>query len=361
MKSGTSPSRHSAIRLFGMSIAGVLAISALSLTGCSTSAAPTSSATTAVVGGLEPHPLAQKTTVTINTAARIESFTALFLAQEKGEFAKENLDVQFTQVPSSDALAGLGQNQIQMMGLSPSGSLFNAINSGVDIKAVFPGYLNNLGEDGWWMNADVIKAGAGSLKGQVVASAVGPGSGTILGLDAYLKTGGLTVKDVTVKSFPAADVSTALLQGAVQGAYLTAPATVPVSASGKAKYVDSMPKDGGSAIAVYLFGPGLLKQNPEVGQAIVRAMARTVNTYLIGDYKANDGLVADIAKALNRTPEEIKATPSFEFDPKLKIRDDLYVQMQKLWLEVGGILSYDTPLDPAKVIDTSFVDAALGN
>lgn len=347
-------------RRAGAIVGATIALAAMVLTGCTS--APTPDQTEApeeITGGLDPQPLAEPTTIVINTAARIESFTALFLADYMGEFEKENITVEFTQVASADALVSLGQNQIQMMGVSPSASLFNAIGSGVDMRVVFPGYLNNLGEDGWWMSNDVIENGAESLKGATLASAVGPGSATILGLAAYLETGGLTVKDVTVQAFPAADVATALTQGAVQGAYITSPVTTVVREAGVAEYVDSMPDGVGSAIAAYVIGPQLL-EDTDVAAAVVRAMARTVITYLDGDYKSDPEMVENIAAALDRTPEEIEATPALEFDPTFEIRGDYYTQMQELWLEVGGLLSYSEPLEPSAVIDTQFIDAVLG-
>ncbi|WP_146797511.1 ABC transporter substrate-binding protein, partial [Agrococcus baldri] len=243
-------------------IGAMLILGGLVLSGCAASGeepAPSGSDApvddTALPTGTEPQPLAERTTITINTAARIESFSALFLAEEMGEFDRENIDVEFTQIASSDALAGLGQDQIQMMGAAPNGSLFNAIHEGVAVNVTIPCYINSV--DRWWVRTEILEQGPEALAGSTVASAVGPGGSSILGLDTYLQEGGLSISDVTVQAFPAADVPQALIQGAVDAAYVPEPGARAVAASGLAEPVESMPVDGGSAQCVYVFGPDL--------------------------------------------------------------------------------------------------------
>lgn len=336
---------------------GSLVLSACSSAGSEGTTPSDEPASGGIPSGIDPQPLAETTKITINTAARIESFSALFLADEMGEFEKENLEVEFTQIASADALTGLGLDQIQVMGAAPNGSLFNAIDQGVAVKMAIPCYANSV--DRWWVRKDKLDQ-ADSLKGTTAASAVGPGGSSILGLDAYLQEVGLGITDVTVKQFPAADVPTALIQGAVDSAYVPEPGARAVEASGVAEPVDTMPKDGGSAQCVYIFGPDLLTERPEVGAAVTRAMARTVRDYLEGDYKANPEVVAALATALDRTEDEITATPSLEFAPDLEFKDDLFTRMQEIWLEVGGILAYDEPIAPEDLIDHRFVDAISG-
>lgn len=333
-----------------------LAVGGLVLAGCAATPAPTEPETPAeIVGGYDPQPLTERTTITVNTAARVESFSALYLAYAMGEFEKENLDIEFTAVATQDALVGLGQNQVHVLGSPPSAAVFNAINSGVDIKPAVPCYTDNA--DTWWVQKDLADAGAASLKGKKVGNATGPSGTSVIGIDVYLQSGGLDITDVTIERFAAADVPTAVIQNAIDAAFIPEPGARVVDQSGVAVPVDSMPRDAGSSQCVYLFGPDLLNERPEVGAAFTRAIARTMRDYLQGDYKSNPQVVADLAEALQRTEEEIKATPSVKFDLASGFDHALYTRVQELWIEIGGILSYDTPMDPSDVIAAEFVDA----
>lgn len=353
--------KHQTLRRAGLGVAA-LSLSALMITGCASAATPDEAdaeAESSLPTGLEPQPLEERTTVTINAAGRAETFSIVFMAAEMGEFEKENLDIVFTQIPTQDAIAGLGQDQIQMLAVGPNANMFNAIDSGVDIRFVFPGFYNNTGEDGLWASNEVAKEGASALRGQQVASCCGPGSSIMLVIDDYLQSGGVDVTEIEMVSYPLADVATALTQGAINAAYLTSPGTVAVREGGNHQQVQGIPKDGGSAIAAYLFGPGLLEKNPEVGQAVIRAMARTVINHMQGDYKAEPGMVEHVANALERTVAEVEATPSIEFDPKLQFREDLYDRLQNIWIKIGGIVDYDQPMKADEFIDTRFIEAAL--
>ncbi|WP_186808309.1 ABC transporter substrate-binding protein, partial [Agrococcus baldri] len=255
----TTPKRNSARP---QAMGAMLILGGLILSGCAaTGEEPAPGGTdapadeSALPTGTEPQPLAERTTITINTAARIEVFSALFLAEEMGEFDRENIDVEFTQIASSDALVGLGQNQIQMVGAAPNGALFNAIHEGVGVSLAMP--CHNSSTDTWWVRTEVADQGAAGLAGSTWASAVGPGGSSILGLDNHLQDNDLSISDVTVQSFPAADVPQALIQGAVDGAFLTEPGATTVEESGVAVRLDTMPVDGGSSQCVYAFGPEL--------------------------------------------------------------------------------------------------------
>lgn len=351
-----------------LSTGALVVASALVLSGCASAdttepgggGEPATDAGTATEpGGLEPQPLAEREKVTVTSAIRIENFTALFLADVLGEFEKENLEVEFQQMASADALPALGQGQVSMVSMAPSASFFNAVESGVGVRVVMPCYLNNPSEDGLWVANDVIEEGPKALKGATIASAVGPSSSIVLGIDEYLQSGGLAITDVTIQGFPAPDVPTALIQGAVDAAWVNSPGNILVRESGVADFTNGMPQDTGGVGCAYAFGPDLLEDRPEVGEAMVRAMARTVTTHLQGDYKADPEMVADIATALERTPEEIAQTPSLEFDPELEFRDKDYTRVQELWLEIGDVLSYAEVLDPAQVIERRFVESVL--
>jgi NitT/TauT family transport system substrate-binding protein len=350
-----SHSRH--LRLAAAAFAAV-SVPILMLAGCAESPGPAPMPAQSLPTGLEPQPLAETTHVVISVPFRtIENFTPLFLAEVLGEYEKENLDVEWRYAANADDLAALGQGQIQMMAMGASAFFFNAVDSGVNVRVVFPGMLNNPGRDGLWVGNEIAEQGPEALRGATIASAVGPSSSSVLGMAAHLEQGGLSIKDVTVQAFPAADVSTALIQGAVEGAWIQSNLGTQVEQAGAGQFVSGMPEGAGSVLANYAFGPDLLLERPEVGQAILRAIARTVTEHLSGDYKANRDTVEAIAAALDLTPEDVVATPSLEFDDSFRVIPEFFTEVQDVWHEIGDVLNYDGVLEPDEIIDTKYIDA----
>jgi hypothetical protein len=170
-----------------------------------------------------------------------------------------------------------------MPAMGASASLFNAIARGVPIKTVSPGYLNNPGRDGLWVTGKVARKAPKGLMGGAIASAVGPSSST-LWIEDFLKTGGLNIDDVYIKQFPSTDVSTVLIQDAVEGDWIQSNLAAQVEPTG-AKFVQGVRKDAGNLHTNFAFGPDLLGERPEVGLAVLRAMSRTIDKHLQGTTK----------------------------------------------------------------------------
>ena len=81
-------------------------------------------------------------------------------------------------------------------------------------------------------------------------------------------------------------------------------------------------------------------------------------TYLSGDYKADPTTVAALAEALEVTPDELTSTPSLTFGREMDT--ELFQQAQEIWLAIGDLLSYDTPLQPEAYVNTTYLDAVWG-
>ncbi len=325
-----------------------LVASATLLAGCASNIANDGSG---LSSAYNPEPLAEKTVVKVAMSAKLELHSIPLLAKELGEFEKENLDVQIEVMPATDSLPALAGGTLDVVAGGYTVGVVNAIASGAEILDVYPG-PSQADADGLWVHTDLADKGAAALKGKKIATSQGPGVVGIIPIENYLATAGLTLDDVTMETIPLADLPAALESGAVDAAWLSSPANLPFAQSGTAKKVVGLEDD--QIVTAVFFGPNLHTTNPEVGQAFVRALRRTELTYLQGDYKADATVSAALAKALDLTVDELKVTESLTFGHKLV--PDFYTQAQEAWIKIGGIVSFDKPLDPSSYLDSSFMD-----
>lgn len=334
--------------------AAVLALAAatLSLAACSSGGAAESSAA-ALPSGLDPQPLAEETTVTVSVGTKAEYLGALLLADALGEFEKENLTVDWVDLPSSDAVPALAQGKTDMAAVGLNATSFNAIDGGADIRLVFPG-ATKVPADGLYVAIDPATGQPKDVS--TIAAISGPAGISVVPITRYLESVGKTVSDVAFEKVDLADMPAALDAGAVDAAWVNAPVTTMLEETGR--YQRVVGYENGEYGAGYLMGPNLLRDHPEVGQAVVRALARTARDHLSGDYKTDTATVAALATALDSTPEDVLSTPALTFDTALPT--DAIQKAQQAWIAVGDILKADTPLEPTAYLDGSFLDRALG-
>lgn len=291
----------------------------------------------------------------MNVPLRLDPFLHFLLAEEMGEFEKENLTVEFVALPSADAIPQLASGDIEALASSWSAANVNAIEAGVEMRAVLELGAEQPGGQGVWVNNDILDEGPAALEGAQIGTATGAGSVSVLFIEEYLQEAGLDITDVELVQLPAAEVPLAMQNNVVSAAWVTSPAYLEIADF--ATWVSGAPTDF-SGGAVY-FGPELLNDQPEVAEAFVRAVLRTVNTYLQGDYKADPEILPRVAAALETEEEVIQRTPSMIFDPNGAVNTDLLVPLQEIWLKIPDILRTSEPLPPEQLFDVSIVERVL--
>ena len=114
----------------------------------------------------------------------ILKFATLYVAQDRGLFAKYGLDVDLESVASgTEAIAFLEQGQIDVGGIAIVTSLWNGWNQGIDVRVFAPGGLEPFVDSPTKLlvRKDLHDSGAvtspADLRGRTVAFAGGPGSG----------------------------------------------------------------------------------------------------------------------------------------------------------------------------------------
>jgi NitT/TauT family transport system substrate-binding protein len=306
--------------------------------------------------GIDPHPLATNTTVTVITGVPNEGYAYLYVADALGEFAKENLTVKIQTVTDASTVVPLldkGTVDFAVSGLF--GGLFNVMSSGAYIR-----FLTDYGEPahgttaaGWWQVTDgSSKPSACDLKGKSVGTPA-PTSSIVLDLASYLATCNLKTSDVRFVTVAAADAQAALKSNAVQAAYSLEPFTSLIAKSGNAQLVAPQ-RDGLAGLAV----GQLAKTHPEVVQAFVRALVRTSRTYLQGNYRNNPQVLAAITKNLGVQAAVLEQSQPRVFDPNLTLSavEQTLEPIQQYWLAAGGVLTYKTPIPVDDIVDPSFLN-----
>lgn len=323
----------------------------------------------ALAAGALLHDAAAADTVRIGTN-NVISDGPLFIANRKGFFARQGIEVQFITFDSGPKMvAPLGIGQIDVGAGASSSGLFNAVARGIAIKIVAdkgsnaPGYsytpllVRKALVDGGEFKS--LK----DLKGRKVAEAGQGGSpGSIV--NEALKSVGLRYGDVIHVSLGYPQQVLALENGAIDAAIGTEPSVSQAVRRGAAVRI---PTDGfypHQQVAVLLYGGKFIAEHHGTAERFMVAYLQGVRVYneaLAGgrfagpaapeviDVLARDSTVKDKAAFADIVPNA--CNPDGHVDRASLAKDLAFFRQQKL-------IEGDVTLDQA--IDDNFVDAALG-
>jgi NitT/TauT family transport system substrate-binding protein len=159
------------------------------------------------------------------------SYTAVFLAADRGYFQQEGLDVDLIPFSStSEMVPALATDQIEAAIVGTNPAMWNAVARGVSFKAVLDGttFRPGRGAIALVMRKAVYDAGRGRSLNDLAGLRLTmppPGPGTTVGcaLSAGLQRVGASLNDFTPEPLGVPDQYSALLNGAVDGGTLTEP------------------------------------------------------------------------------------------------------------------------------------------
>jgi NitT/TauT family transport system substrate-binding protein len=303
----------------------------------------------------------------VAVAFRGEYAAPVLLAQSLGEFEKENLSVEFVTLPTSDAIPQLSQGQLDASIGGYDLSLFNASRIGLNVRAVLGNYYPpsagdySVEQTGLWCRRDAFSSPQNPDPAETQklrwGSAVGKASSGIYYAIAELKK---RVPDfngdaLRVVNIPASEMTTGLKNGAIDCAVLIDPVWIEFATP---EYVMMSTQLPGEPLGAVLFGKSLLQDTPAVGDAFARAVIRTINTYLNGDYHQNPEVMAAIATAINQPVKLLERTPSLTMD--WEIRAGTTTRMQQEFIDLDVITAYEQPVREDKLVDRSFYEHATG-
>ncbi len=294
----------------------------------------------------------------------------LFLAEARGYFKAENLDVTLTHIDSAvRMMPSLGSGDLDVGGGATSDALYNAASRQIDVRVVAsrartaPGY----GYQGLIIRKDIVDSGRyktyADLKGLKFGFA-SPDSTPHSSLNEAAKKGGIAFADIPIVYMNFGAQVAALQSGAIDGTIMVEPYLSQVIASGAAVQVapteDFYPA---AEVSLLLYGDRFIKQRPDVAK-------RFMETFLHGarDYSgaidngrwrndANAGEVIQIfARAVNM-PEAIvrRTTPQYP-DPDGAMNVPSLAINLAFFKSTGKVTDKD--ITAQSIVNASFAQAA---
>jgi len=294
----------------------------------------------------------------------------LFVADRKGYFKAEGLDVNFIAFDSgARMIAPFASGELDVGAGGPSAGLYNAVARGIDIRIVADKSSTPKGRpiNFLLVRKDHIESGRfktlADLKGMKVAGSA-PGGAATTTLDKLLEKAGLRIADVDRVYLGFPQQAIALQNKAVDAALPTEPAASEAVKNGAAvRIIGDDEIYPGHQLAAIFYAGHFIKNKPDAAQRFMRAYLKGVRDYtdaiedgkFVG-HKGEDMIAILVAASQIKDPQIYRSIAAANIDPDGKLgiaslKEDLAI-FQKEGLIEGNI-------DIDRVIDTSFAEAAV--
>ncbi len=290
----------------------------------------------------------------------VSIFAPMFVAYEKGYFADEGLDVTLEALPGGSdmvALTATGQFDAGLGGIGPA--YWNAVAQGLPVTIIAPGH----GEGSpvaspLMISKDACESGEitriSDLKGKKVA--VNAPGATELWLDAALRTDGLTIEDIDLQYMAFPDAVAALDSGAIDASIIGEPLATQAENDGIAVRI-APDFDVQQYQPTMIFASNkFIEKNPEAATGLVTAYLKASRDL---NENFNDPVNLAIIEQYTGVPATLVAEsvkPVYQGDGKIDL--DSLSTLQTFFRD-RGLLEYDEDIDPATMVDTTYVDGAL--
>ena len=311
---------------------------------------------------------AQQALIKINVGiANSATDVGLFVADKKGYFKREGLDVNFIAFDSgARMIAPFASGDLDVGGGGPSAGLYNAVARGIDIRIVAdkgstpPGRPINF----LLVRKDLVESGRyktlADLKGMKIAGAAPGGSATTT-LDKLLEKANLRIADVERVYLGFPQQAVALLNKAVDAALPTEPSASEAVKNGSAVRIigDDEIYPGHQLTTIFYTGQFITKK-PDAAQRFMRAYISAVREY--NDALVNGRLVGPKGEEMIailteysaiKDPQIYRAIASANIDPDGKVDIPSLKGDIAIFAKEGLI---EGKVDMDKVIDTSFAE-----
>jgi NitT/TauT family transport system substrate-binding protein len=298
-------------------------------------------------GSPEAAPLAQPATVRVALTETTEAAAPLLVAQATDEFEAENLTVDVVEMDQPSAYAAMAAGQIDAVVGTVDAPFLDAVHAGSGARLVLGGPLSRAPNDtataqaGLWARTDVLPDPDHwkSVEGQLMAVSGGLGSGALYPVGLVLDQNELSLNVLDIVPTSSAEAARRLVGAEVSMAWLPEPEAAGVAGNDSLMLLGTLPAS--EAIEGTVFAPHLMAADRATGLAYVRAILRTINTYLADGWSD---------KAVDALDEDLTGGPAPLFD--WEIRADTTTRIQNALVVVGGV-RYERPLDDAAVVDRS--------
>lgn len=294
-----------------------------------------------------------------------------YVAQAKGYFAAENLDVNFTVFDSAaKMIAPLGTGELDVGSGAASAGLYNASTRKIEIRAVAdrgrtaPGYMYQT----LMIRKDLVESGRvkdyPDLKGLKFAVAA-PGVTALSVTNEALKRGGHKFSDAEVVALGFPQQVGAFASKGVDASMMIEPFATKLVNDGIAvrwkSTEDFYPND---QISMIFYGEKFAKEKPELAKRFMKAYVRGARDYNDalenGQWRKTakaDEIISILSKNLGMGVEQLRGIYPHACDPDGKL--DLASMRKDLafFQEQGLVTNKDQKIE--SILDMSFVEAAV--
>jgi len=310
-------------------------------------------------------PLSPPVTVRVGMLSQT-SDAGLFIAKDKGYFREQGLEMESLPFQNAqEMVAPLGAGQLDVGSGATSAGLLNAVAREVPIRIVAdkgstpPGF----GFQGLVVRKDLVDSGAfsgcSSFKGARIA-VPGIGLSPEPAIERALGDCGLGLSDIEIVPLGFPEMPAAARNGAIDAAIMNEPLITSSAANGIVtvyKRTDQIYPN--QQIAVLLYAPHLITQQRGVGDRFMLAYVKGLRDHW--DAFTRGVGKAEIIDILSRNTT-VKDKALLEQIVPVGLNPDGYVNMSTFsddvewWINHGYVQGR---LDPAQVVDNSFVDYAV--
>lgn len=316
---------------------------------------------------LLPRPLDETATVTLagqNFATT--SLLPLLVAERMGEFERENLDVDIQLMPFTEATLLVSQGRVDAAGVLVNAGPLNLIADDAPVRFVLPYqpmYSAESDASGFWVRNEVVGPDGlqpDDLRGVPIASSTGAASGTLghFWLSILNAGGDFPVSDLEVVVLNSPDTAAGLENGSIGAGFLGPPFNAVVRDSGCCTFV------AGSAtpypLGWFLAGPSLLDDRRDVGEAVFRALARTMVVHLAPGFLDDPVVGPVVAEILESSLDELRAEEQPTWDPQFAMDTEAILSLQEYWQQIPGTIEYGEVLTSEAVFDVDMFAAVTG-
>lgn len=291
-------------------------------------------------------------------------FAPLYVAQAKGYFADEGLEVQLETVQAGqDAIPLAASGQVDAVVAGFSAGMFNAIDSDLDITITGSMGISTgdpeASPTALEVSQEAVDSGeieeVADLEGRKVAVSGGPGAAGGYQLGVILGEAGLTLNDVEIVNLSFPDMESAIDNGSVDAALPPAPFTTAMEDSGVAVPL-AIPPEGTVATGV-LYGGQFTESDR--AQPFFNALVRGAQD-VQGDQAKSEENLQILADATGQDLPVLEQVPFYTWRPDLAPIVDKLRQQQDIYLE-AGLLDYDEAIPTDEFVETSFAEEAAAN
>ena len=290
---------------------------------------------------------------------------AAFIAKEKGYFAAEGLDVEFSYFESAQPVAvGVASGSLDFGCTSTSAGMYTLAGQGV-LKIISGMYSEAPGFHNFGIMASLKSYAAGvksykDLPGHSVAISQ-VGSPVHYSLALIAEKYHLDLKSMTIEPLQGIPQIVSAIEGnQIDAAVNTATAINPLLLQHKAELLGWVGDEAPWQAAVTMTTTKHIAEKPETVAAFLRAFKRGAREYhdaFTGPGETRrDGpnaaeVLAILSKYTGQPPEQIKLSVAYvDGDARVDVKD-IYHQIE--WFKEQKMLKDD--VDPAKVMDTHYV------